>query len=90
MIKPFLIALDWGSTRFRGWLLDSNGIEIDKIDEEFGILKIDNSQYLDVFEKQLGLWIKEHGSIPIIAVLPLKKKFYQALIVNGFIQIMEE
>jgi len=67
VIKPFLIALDWGSTRFRGWLLDSNGIEIDKIDEEFGILKIDNSQYLDVFEKQLGLWIKEHGSIPIIA-----------------------
>ena len=67
MIKPFLIALDWGSTRFRGWLLDPNGIEIDKIDEEFGILNINHSQYIDVFEKQLGSWIKEHGSIPIIA-----------------------
>ena len=67
MKKPFLIALDWGSTRFRGWLLDPNGIEIDKIDEEFGILKINNSQYLDVFEKYLGSWIEEHGSIPIIA-----------------------
>ena len=67
MKKTFLIALDWGSTKFRGWLLDPNGIEIDKIDEEFGILKIDNSQYIDVFEKQLGLWIKEYGSIPVIA-----------------------
>ena len=67
MKKPFLIALDWGSTKIRGWLLDPNGIEIDKIDEEFGILKIDNSKYIDIFEKQLGLWIKEHGSIPIIA-----------------------
>ena len=64
---PLLIALDWGSTRFRGWLLDSNGIEIDKIDEEFGILKINKSQYINVFEKQLGSWIKEHESIPIIA-----------------------
>ena len=51
MKKPFLIALDWGSTRFRGWLLDPNGIEIDKIDKEFGILKVNQSQYLDVFEK---------------------------------------
>ena len=37
MIKPCLIALDWGSTRFRAWLLDSKGIEIDSLDEEFGI-----------------------------------------------------
>ena len=67
MKKQSLIALDWGSTRFRGWLIDPNGIEIDKIDKEFGILKINHSQYLDVFEKELGSWIKQHGSIPIIA-----------------------
>ena len=67
MTEPFLIALDWGSTRFRGWLLDPKGIEIDKIDEEFGILKINHTQYIDVFDQLLGSWIKEHGSIQIIA-----------------------
>jgi 2-dehydro-3-deoxygalactonokinase len=66
-MKPCLIALDWGSTRFRGWLLDSTGIEIDSIDEEFGILNIDDSQYINVFDQLLGSWIKEHGSIPVIA-----------------------
>ena len=63
MTEPFLIALDWGSTRFRGWLLDPKGIEIDKIDEEFGILKINHTQYIDVFDQLLGSWIKEHGSM---------------------------
>jgi len=67
VIKPCLIALDWGSTRFRAWLLDSKGIEIDSIDEEFGILNINDSQYINVFDQLLGSWIKEYGSIPVIA-----------------------
>ncbi len=66
-MRPRLIAIDWGSTRFRSWLLDPKGTEIDSIDEEFGILNINDKQYIKVFEQLLGSWIKEYKAIPIIA-----------------------
>ena len=65
--KPALIAIDWGNTRFRCWLLDINGNEIDNIDTEFGISKIKDTTFSQVFENIMGGWFHEHGSLPVIA-----------------------
>ena len=67
MSKPVLIALDWGSTRFRGWLLDANGMVLGSFDNELGILKIKDSSFSYIFEKILKSWFKDHGRLPVIA-----------------------
>ena len=67
MSKPVLIALDWGSTRFRGWLLDANGLALGSFDNELGILKIKDSSFSYIFEKILKSWFKDHGRLPVIA-----------------------
>ena len=48
-MRPSLIAIDWGSTRFRSWLLDPKGTEIDSIDE-------DRDERLDVLEDSFKLY----------------------------------
>ena len=67
MSKPVLIALDWGSTRFRGWLLDANGHALESLDKELGILKIKDYSFNFIFEKILKNWFKGHGRLPVIA-----------------------
>ena len=67
MSKPVLIALDWGSTRFRGWLLDANGQALGSFDKELGILKIKDSSFSYIFEKIVKTWFKDHGRLPVIA-----------------------
>ena len=67
MSKPVLIALDWGSTRFRGWLLDANGQALGSFEKELGILKIKDSSFSYIFKKILKTWFKDHGRLPVIA-----------------------
>ena len=51
---PSLVALDWGTSSFRGWLLDSDGKVLETIQTELGILKIKDSGFEAVFDEQLG------------------------------------
>ena len=47
--------------------MDKNGNEIDNIDVEFGILKIKDTTFGQVFEELLGEWFLENGRLPVIS-----------------------
>lgn len=70
-----LVALDWGSTTFRAWLLDATGAVLDEVRSADGALTL--SQRADpararaaAFEATFGrlcrLWLDEHPGIPVL------------------------
>ena len=65
--NPKLIALDWGTSSFRGWLLDGEGKVLDSISADLGILKVPDQDFQSVYHQQLTPWFKLHGSVPVIA-----------------------
>jgi 2-dehydro-3-deoxygalactonokinase len=70
-----LVALDWGSTTFRAWLLDASGAVLDEVRSADGALTL--SQRADsararagAFEATFGRlgrpWLDEHPGIPVL------------------------
>lgn len=70
-----LVALDWGSTTFRAWLLDATGAVLDEVRSADGALTL--SQRADsararaaAFEATFGRlcrpWLDEHPGIPVL------------------------
>lgn len=62
-----MIALDWGTSSFRGYLLDREGRVLEKIDADAGILSIAAREYADVLRDQLSRFAKQATGTPIIA-----------------------
>ncbi len=63
-----LIALDWGTTSLRAYLLDSNGNVLDKKSALLGILKVPNNDFDTAFEDTCGSWLKNgREASPILA-----------------------
>ena len=64
---PCLIGLDWGTSSFRGWLLDADGKVLDLFHEDLGILKVLNNDFEGVYHHHLDPWFEIHGRLPVIA-----------------------
>ena len=56
-----MIALDWGTSSFRAWLLDGECGVLDSIHSGLGILKISDGRFEEVFEEQLDSWFESYG-----------------------------
>lgn len=63
---PALIALDWGTSSFRGYLLDREGIILDTISAPLGILQVPQGDFDGTYAKLVGPWLKTHGNLPAI------------------------
>ena len=63
MNKPF-IALDWGTTSFRAYHVDSNGKVIKQFADAEGILAVKDGAFEAVLESHIGSWDR---SLPVIA-----------------------
>lgn len=62
-----LIALDWGTSSFRGYLLDRDGQVVEKIDTDAGILSIAGEGYEEVLRTQLNRFKGPINDTSIIA-----------------------
>ena len=63
-----LIALDWGTTSLRAYLLNSDGRVLDKKSAPLGILKVPNNDFDAAFEDTCGSWlINGLQAAPILA-----------------------
>jgi 2-dehydro-3-deoxygalactonokinase len=63
-----LIALDWGTTSLRAYLLDANGNTLEKKSAPLGILKIPDQNFDAVFEEMCGPWLRNGlKGAPILA-----------------------
>lgn len=64
---PELIAIDWGTSSFRAWLLGAGGMVLDEIPSGRGILSVPEGDFDAAFEKALGEWFSATPDLPMIA-----------------------
>lgn len=63
MSKPF-IALDWGTSSFRAYLVDAQGQVKDKVSAPEGIMAVQGGNFEAVLESHIGSWDK---ALPLVA-----------------------
>lgn len=70
-----LVALDWGTTTFRAWLLDGRGSVLDSIRTADGALTISGRSdsarvravaFEDTFRRLCRSWLAEHPGVPVL------------------------
>jgi 2-dehydro-3-deoxygalactonokinase len=64
--SPALIAIDWGTTRFRAYLLDSAGAVIERVASDDGIMAVKPGGFPAVLAIRCGMWMARHPDIPVI------------------------
>jgi 2-dehydro-3-deoxygalactonokinase len=62
----FIVA-DWGTTRFRGYLIEHETI-IDQVSSEEGVSALEPGQHRDVFMRQCGRWLEAEPGAPVLLV----------------------
>ena len=62
-----LIALDWGTTNLRAWLLDPSGEVIAEHQDARGMAQLQPAQFEPTFVEVTAPWRAQHGVLPAIA-----------------------
>jgi 2-dehydro-3-deoxygalactonokinase len=62
----FLIAIDWGSTNWRAFLLNAVGEICETLEQPYGIRQIKDGQYAAVLQQALAAWLARYPAAPII------------------------
>src|SRR6185295_17209372 len=62
-----LIAVDWGTTRFRAWLVGDGSAILDRVDTAAGILSVADGDFGGTFDRLAGTWLQERGRLPVVA-----------------------
>jgi 2-dehydro-3-deoxygalactonokinase len=62
----FIVA-DWGTTRFRGYLVENETI-LDRVASDEGVSQLQAGQHKDVFLRQCGRWLEAEPNAPVILV----------------------
>jgi 2-dehydro-3-deoxygalactonokinase len=62
----FIVA-DWGTTRFRGYLLENETV-LDQVSSNEGVSALQKGQHRDVFLKHCGHWLKAEPDAPVLLV----------------------
>jgi 2-dehydro-3-deoxygalactonokinase len=66
-VTPALIALDWGTSSLRGYLLGENGEILQSRQADRGILKVANGAFAQAYLEFCADWLEQHGDLPAIA-----------------------
>ena len=64
---PALIAVDWGSSSFRAYLMARDGAVLDAIASADGVSSVAQSAFPDVLRRLVGSWLDAHARVPIVA-----------------------
>ena len=65
--SPCLIALDWGTSSLRAWLLDGQGRVLDSRHEPWGILHTPDNDFARAYQAVVGAWRDAHPDLPALA-----------------------
>jgi 2-dehydro-3-deoxygalactonokinase len=66
-MSPALIAIDWGSSSFRAYLLSPDGQVLEEIAAGDGIASVAAGAYPATLRRLVGPWLDANPSLPIIA-----------------------
>ena len=64
--RPSLIGVDWGSTRFRAYLLDEAGKLIDSVTSNRGIFSRKHKTYEEILFRNCERWLRWMPEIPVL------------------------
>jgi 2-dehydro-3-deoxygalactonokinase len=66
MTDAALIAVDWGTTRLRAWLLNSGGAALDGLSAESGVQSVAAGGFPAAFRSACGAWLDAHPRLPVL------------------------
>lgn len=66
-MNPALIALDWGTTSLRAWLVAADGTVIDRVAAALGILNVPDGDFAAAFAATVGSWRAASPNLPAVA-----------------------
>ena len=66
-MSPALIAIDWGSSSFRAYLMSPDGEVLDEVASGDGIGSVAAGAYPATLKRLVGRWLEAHPSLPVIA-----------------------
>ena len=64
---PALIAIDWGSSSFRAYLMSASGEILDEVASADGIASVAAGAYPATLMRLIGQWLGAHPALPVIA-----------------------
>ena len=66
-MSPVLIAIDWGSSSFRAYLMAPNGEILDEVASGDGIGRVAAGAYPATLKRLIGRWLEAHPSLLVLA-----------------------
>jgi 2-dehydro-3-deoxygalactonokinase len=66
-MSPALIAIDWGSSSFRAYLMSPDGEVLDEVASSDGIASVAAGAYPATLKRLTGQWLDAHAALPAIA-----------------------
>lgn len=66
-MSPVLIAIDWGSSSFRAYLMAPNGEILDEVASGDGIGSVAAGAHPATLNRLIGRWLEAHPSLPVVA-----------------------
>ena len=66
-MSPALIAIDWGSSSFRAYLMSAEGEVLEEVASSDGIGSVAAGAYPATLKRLIGQWLEAHPSLPVIA-----------------------
>ena len=66
-MSPVLIAIDWGSSSFRAYLMAPNGEILDEVASGDGIGSVAAGAYPATLKRLIGRWLEANPSLPVVA-----------------------
>ena len=66
-MSPALIAIDWGSSSFRAYLMSQNGGVLDEVASGDGIGSVAAGTYPATLKRIIGPWLDAHSALPVVA-----------------------
>lgn len=64
---PRLVALDWGTSSLRAYLLGADGVILDRRAEPLGILNVPGRDFAAAYDAITSTWRSRHPGLPCIA-----------------------
>ena len=66
MTQPRLLAVDWGTSSLRAFLLGGGGAVLERLARDQGILKVSDGDFAAAFEDTCGPWLDVHPGLPVL------------------------
>lgn len=63
-MSRYWIAVDWGTTNFRAFLMN-DAQRMDQMSHPCGLLSVENAQFAATLQRMLMPWLQEYGNLPI-------------------------